>query len=161
MELVLMKVLLLILFVMLFFLYRRVRVLTASYQTFMQGRNGANMEETLQSISENVRSFASRLDRDRARLEDLASVLDTTIRGVGIVRFNAFQNTGGDLSFSVACLDARQNGLVFSNIYGREESRTYAKPVREGRSPYQLSGEEQEAIRRAVAATQQLAAHSR
>jgi len=123
----------------------------------MQGRNGASMEEVLQSISENVRSLDVRLDRDKEQLEDMAEVLDTTIRGVGVVRFNAFQNTGGDLSFSVALLDAKQNGLVFSNIYGRDESRTYAKPVREGLSPYQLSGEEQEAIRRAANATRQLA----
>lgn len=161
MEIFLIKILLLIIFIMLFFLGRRVKLLTAGYKAFMQGRTGACLEDVLQVISEDVHRLGSRLDGDRERLEELASALDTAICGVGVVRFNAFQNTGGDLSFAVACLDAKQNGLVLSSIYGRNESRTYAKPVREGLSPYQLSGEEQEAIRRAAASTRQLAGRSR
>ena len=70
--------------------------------------------------------------------------------GVGVVRFNAFQNTGGDLSFAVALLTGKQDGVVFSSIYGREESRFYVKPISAGSSAYQLSAEEWEAIQQAV-----------
>jgi len=68
------------------------------------------------------------------------------IQQVGIVRFNAFDNTGSDLSFAVALLDAAKNGFVLSGIYGREESRVYAKPVLQGESTYTLTKEEKQAL---------------
>jgi hypothetical protein len=63
-----------------------------------------------------------------------------------IVRFNAFEDTGSDLSFAVALLDADYNGVVLSSIFGRNESRTYAKPVVAGQSSYFLTNEEKEAL---------------
>ena len=72
-----------------------------------------------------------------------------TVRGVGVVRFNAFQNTGGDLSFAVALLTGKQDGKIFSSIYGREESRFYVKPISAGSSA-PASAEEWEAIQQAV-----------
>jgi hypothetical protein len=72
------------------------------------------------------------------------------VQHVGVVRFDAFRDLGGLLSFAVALLDDRGNGLVFSSIYGRSESRTYAKPCIERSSSYELSPEEREAIRLAM-----------
>lgn len=141
-------------------LNRKVSTLSAAYRSFMQGRNGASLESVLMSLNQGMARIESLIEADRQRLREAEEVLDTAVRGVGVVRFNAFQDTGSDLSFAVALLDAGENGLVVSSIYGREESRTYAKPVKGGKSPYQLSGEEQEAIRRAAAATRRLAARS-
>lgn len=150
-----------ILIVILLLLNRKVTVLAAAYRSFMQGRDGASLESVLVSLNQGMARVESLIEADRERLGELEEVLGTAIRGVGVVRFNAFQDTGSDLSFAVAFLDAGENGLVVSSIYGREESRTYAKPVKAGKSPYQLSGEEQEAIRRAVAATRRIAGRSR
>jgi hypothetical protein len=69
---------------------------------------------------------------------------------VAIIRYNAFGETGSDLSFSVAIVDDAQNGVVITSIFGREESRVYAKPLTAGTSTYPLSDEEQAAIRKAV-----------
>lgn len=69
---------------------------------------------------------------------------------VAIVRFNAFRDMGGDLSYALALLDSSGSGLVISSIYGRDDARTYAKPVKEGKSSYQLSSEEEEAIKKAL-----------
>jgi hypothetical protein len=63
-----------------------------------------------------------------------------------MVRYNAFPDTGSDQSFSVAMLDADGNGLVLSSLYGRTETRTYAKPVQGGKSTYPLSDEETAAL---------------
>jgi hypothetical protein len=68
------------------------------------------------------------------------------IQRVGMVRYNAFPDTGSDQSFSVAMLDADGNGLVLSSLYGRTETRTYAKPVQGGKSTYPLSDEETAAL---------------
>ncbi|HLO02757.1 MAG TPA: DUF4446 family protein [Symbiobacteriaceae bacterium] len=73
------------------------------------------------------------------------------IQKVGMLRFNAFPDTGSDQSFSVALLDADGNGLVLTSLYGRTETRTYAKPIQAGKSAYPLSDEEIAALDQAQA----------
>jgi len=97
------------------------------------------------------------------RLEDAVRTLNRTdkkqdvqIRGtvsnLALVRYDAFEDVGGRLSFSCAMLDAQGTGVVLTAINGRQETRVYAKPVMGGRSSYNLSAEEEEAIRQALAA---------
>lgn len=74
------------------------------------------------------------------------------IQKFGIVRYDAFEEMGGRLSFSAALLDDHGNGVVFTSINGRTETRTYAKPVKALASEYNLSEEEQAAIATAAAA---------
>ena len=71
------------------------------------------------------------------------------VQKVGVVRFRAFEDTGSDLSFAVALLDSEDNGVVLSSLFGRTESRVYAKPVEHGASSYLLSTEENEALSKA------------
>jgi uncharacterized protein DUF4446 len=77
--------------------------------------------------------------------------LATTVRRVALLRYDAFEDVGGRLSFSCALLDDHGTGVVLTSINGRQETRVYAKPVEERRSGYNLSAEEEEAIRRAMA----------
>ena len=67
-----------------------------------------------------------------------------------MVRYSAFQDTGSDLSFSLALLDEYNTGVVLNGIYSREMANIYAKPIKEGKSSYTLSDEEKEAIRKAI-----------
>ena len=88
------------------------------------------------------------------KLEDLTQ---TSIRNVGVVRFDAFEDMGGRLSFAAALLDGRGDGVVITSINGRQESRSYAKPVAKGASVHNLSDEEQQAIQEALAPRRQIA----
>ena len=72
------------------------------------------------------------------------------IQKMGIVRYNAFKDTGSDLSFTLALLDKYNNGVVLNGIYARDSSNIYAKPVENGESKYVLSNEEKEAIQKAI-----------
>jgi hypothetical protein len=81
---------------------------------------------------------------------DLEDALHASVRRVGLVRYDAFEDVGGRLSFSAAMLDDRGNGMVLTSINGRQDTRVYAKPVQAGESPYNLSVEEAEAIRQAL-----------
>jgi hypothetical protein len=85
-------------------------------------------------------------------LAEVREALVHAVQRVGMVRFDAFQDMGGQLSFAAALLDAQGSGMVLSSINGRSETRIYAKPVEQGNSRYNLSDEEQEAIRRALRA---------
>lgn len=89
-------------------------------------------------------------DEVARRVTQLAEELARCVRHVAVVRFNAFPHTGGEQSFALALLDAQGNGAVITTLAGREECRTYAKPITAGSSPYLLSDEEREAIRRAM-----------
>jgi hypothetical protein len=71
------------------------------------------------------------------------------LRHVSVVRYDAFGDQGGRLSFSAALLDDEGDGLVLSSINGRTETRTYAKGVKAGRSEHELSPEEEQAVHHA------------
>jgi hypothetical protein len=75
--------------------------------------------------------------------------LGRSIQRVGLVKFDAFPDVGGEQSFALALLDRDLNGVVISNLYSRSDSRVYAKEITEGRSQQTLSDEEKEALRRA------------
>ena len=81
------------------------------------------------------------------RVRKLENWQDTAVQRIALTRYNAFEGLGGDQSFSLALLKGNGEGIVLSGLYGREETRVYAKPIENGESPYQLSEEEQEAVK--------------
>jgi len=82
----------------------------------------------------------------RAQLERSAGDVEQSLRHVAVVRYDAFGDMGGRLSFSAAIVDDRGDGLVISSIHARGESRTYAKGIVDGDSEVTLSPEEQQAL---------------
>lgn len=89
--------------------------------------------------------------RARARLETVRTEAGAALRNVAVVRYDAFGDMAGRLSFSVALLDDGSNGLVLSSIHARSESRTYAKAIRGGSSEEELTPEEKQAVASAIA----------
>jgi hypothetical protein len=81
-----------------------------------------------------------------ARTGQIDLALAHAVQGVGLVRFRAFQDTGGDQSFALALADGEGNGVVISALYGRGATRIYAKPVQGWLSPKTLSDEEKQAL---------------
>ncbi len=87
--------------------------------------------------------------------KQLAERMQGTVQHVGVVRFDAFEDMGGRLSFSAALLDDRSDGVVITSINGRQDTRCYAKQVRGGTSIHNLSEEEEQAIREALSGARQ------
>jgi hypothetical protein len=106
-----------------------------------QAGDAAASDETVQQIAA-LRRRVEALEQGAAQI---TAVLPTTVR-VGVIRYNPFSDMGGNMSFSVALLDARSNGVVISVLNDRQGSRVYGKPVEAGASPQKLSDEEQQAI---------------
>ncbi len=119
------------------------------------GPNGS-MEESLNLLTteaKEMRQFRAELEK---YLKHAESRLRTSVRGVGVVRFNPFQNgQGGNQSFAVAFLDEQLDGVVFSTLYARERVGVYAKPILQGASSFELTDEEKEAIAKAKASLAQ------
>ena len=86
----------------------------------------------------------------RAQVQAAAGDLSDAVRHVAVVRYDAFGDMGGMMSFSAALLDDGGNGLVLTSINGRSETRTYAKGVQAGTSEHPLSPEELEAVEQAT-----------
>lgn len=81
---------------------------------------------------------------------ELQKISEKTIQKTGIVRFNPFNELGGNQSFVIALLDDKNNGFVISSLFAKEGNRVYAKAIRDGKSDHLLSEEEKEAIIRAI-----------
>lgn len=120
------------------------------YRKMMQGMEGANIERLLMSHIEEVRQGMAKVEQLSASCSRLENTSKNCVQKVGIVRFNAFEDTGSDLSYAIALLDAKNNGIILSSIFGRSESRSYAKPVAEGQSSYFLTNEEKKALEIAI-----------
>ncbi len=87
-----------------------------------------------------------RVDGVLEALEEQKGLSRFSLQRFGIVRYNAFEEMGGNLSFSLAMLDDHGDGLVITSINGRTEARTYAKPIKGYDSTHNLSEEEREAV---------------
>ena len=125
--------------------------LNKRYKQFMKKLgNGKNIEEDL----ENYMYRVEKVERQNSELhlicKEMGNQLSGCIHKIGIVRYNAFKDTGSDLSFALALLDEDNTGVVMNGIYSREMSNIYAKPVEKGKSPYTISEEEKLAIDKAI-----------
>jgi hypothetical protein len=119
------------------------------YRMLSRGTEGQPLDALLQRVLERAELESHNLERVENQLTSLTDAVQAHIQHVGVVRYNAFDDTGGDQSFAIAMLDNRGDGALFNGIFHRTECRVYAKPIRAWASPYSMSGEEEEAIRRA------------
>jgi len=150
-EYVIISVFVLLLFTMVIFTYSLIKVskMQKRYRAMMHGMDHANLEEILFAHVEELRKA---LIQVKSLKEDCKRVDITTshcLQKMNLVRYNAFENTGSDLSFALAMLDSHNDGVVVSSLFGRNESRVYAKPIVNGQSTYFLTEEEQQALKKA------------
>ena len=126
--------------------------LKARYAQMMKGPDsGGSIEEMLISHIDETRRVAEENGAIKRECERIDALLQKAVTRVGVVRFSAFQDMGSDLSYAVALMDSRNNGVVFSSIFAREDSRSYVKPIENGRSSYAMTKEEEQAVRDAIA----------
>ncbi|MDF2520308.1 MAG: hypothetical protein K0R84_936 [Clostridia bacterium] len=118
------------------------------YKKFMRGTSGKNIEGVLLEHLENLKENDDKFAVIHKQQELMQEQLDKCIQKQSIVRYNAFNNTGSDLSYSIALMDNYDNGIALTGIYGRNEFIGYAKPIENGTSSYPLSVEEQMVIGR-------------
>ncbi|MBU0705314.1 MAG: DUF4446 family protein [Chloroflexi bacterium] len=107
------------------------------------GEEDANLTVAVETLASRLAETNARTERLVAHAQQTDETLAHTVQGVGLVRFRAFQDTGGDQSFALALADGEGNGVVLSALYGRGATRIYAKPVQGWLSPKPL-GEEEE-----------------
>jgi len=117
-----------------------------------RGEQGRSLEAILDAHIDKVYAVSHELDELAARTAILEAIARRSFQHVAIVRFNPFEDTGGNQSFALAMMDANGDGFVLSSLHARTGTRAYAKAVNGGRAEAQLSDEEAEALKRALAA---------
>ncbi|WP_026487116.1 DUF4446 family protein [Caldanaerobius polysaccharolyticus] len=127
----------------------KVKRLERRVSGFVGAENGADIEKALGNYVLEIKKAMDKIDGFQEQINDITKKLELSIKKVAIVRYNAFDEVGGDLSFSIALLDDHDDGVVITGIYGRNETTTYAKPIRNGTSNYKLSAEEIDVIEKA------------
>jgi hypothetical protein len=135
-------------------------VVAVGYAIANAGRAGGGvggrvrLDDSLRGVLQGQAEHVQRLERAIRALHSADKkqqvLIDGSVRRVGLLRYDAFEDVGGRLSFSCALLDEHGDGVVLTSINGRQETRVYAKPVNGGASSHNLSLEEEEAIRRAI-----------
>lgn len=129
--------------------YSMVSNLKDKYKRLVKGTSGKNIESVLMEHIDKVEEVQEEFKDLHSKLDIIENRISFSIQKVGIVRYNAFNDVGSDLSYSIALLDGNNNGIVLTGIHGRTETISYAKPIKEGKSNYNLSVEELQSLDRA------------
>ena len=132
-------------------LIRRVRRLGGRLESLTQGGDESSLEAVLGSHLEQVKQVVGQVDAVASRTSVVERDLQGALGRIGLVRFNPFEDTGGNQSFALAMLDGRGDGFVVSSLHARAGTRVYAKAIAAGASEAALSDEEAEALRVALA----------
>ena len=112
--------------------------------------DGKNIKEDLERYMRRVSTTEEEIRKLSLYYKELDNKNQKCIQKVGVVRYNAYKDTGSDLSFAVCLLDEHNDGVVFNGIYSRDMSNIYAKPIENGVSKYKVTPEEMEAIEKAI-----------
>ncbi|EOS72260.1 hypothetical protein C817_05635 [Dorea sp. 5-2] len=140
--------------VVLFVLYVNLSVkynrLQSSYNVFMRGRNGKTLEEVLKEKFGEVDAIVKVTKQNRSDIKEMSKILEKNFRKTGIVKYDAFNEMGGKLSFAVAMLDNDNSGWILNAMHSREGCYTYIKEIIKGESYIELAEEEAEALDKAI-----------
>ena len=127
-------------------LQKRVRTVTPDIRRMVRGMAGKRFDEVLQDLLGNMEFIGSRIGRLEAGLKELNRRQERAVQHVGLVRYNAEEGLGGDLSFALALLDAGHDGVIVTSVHTLSECRIYLRTVEEGQCAHDLNEEETAAL---------------
>ena len=138
-----------VLFVLCIILFLKIGRERKRYDIFMgtSRRPDHNLEMKINTYFETVKAIEKKYDKLLDMVTDIDATASENIQKIGLIRYNPFDEMGGNLCFALALLDAKDNGIVLNGIHSRTGSFTYAKPIEMGVSTYVLSTEEIQAVK--------------
>lgn len=127
-----------------------VRSLVNRIKQLTLGTNGKNLEDAIYQLMEDHEIFQNRVESVEQTNARLDREIKSSLRGVAVVRYNAFADVGGKQSFATAFISEDGNGVIVSSLYSRERMNVYAKPIVNFSSEYELTSEEMQALKEAT-----------
>lgn len=127
--------------------------LNQRFMIFMSGADGASLEEEMKILFSDVRKLKEHDLIYKNEIMEMRRTMTGCFQKVGIVKYDAFREMGGQLSFSIALLDQKDNGFIMNSVHSASSSYVYTKEIENGHSAIELSGEEKEALQIAINAS--------
>jgi hypothetical protein len=125
-------------------------VLRRNQRILSRGRTDSSLQDILAQHFIRVDGLEDRIEHLEHNMDALHELQLSAVQRIGLVRYDAFDDMGGELSFALALLNDHGDGVVMSTITGRQDNRTYSKQVIKGRAAIQSSAEEDAAIKQAM-----------
>ncbi|HBT48148.1 MAG TPA: hypothetical protein DEA73_09800 [Peptococcaceae bacterium] len=122
-----------------------VRRLDSRFKRLAGTGDGQELATVLERFRD-IKEVKDTVDRMEEKMADILQYLEGTLCRVGMVRFNAFPDTGSDLSFALAVLSKGGDGFILTSLYARDETRIFLKPVKRAKALHRLSEEEEKAL---------------
>ena len=120
--------------------------LSKKYKKFMGGKNAKSLEKDIMGLYEDNRLIKASMEKNRKDIENLYRKQEGAFQKIGIIKYDAFNQMGGQLSYSLALLDENDNGFIINSVHSTEGCYSYSKEVRNGDNSITLSAEEAEAL---------------
>ena len=124
--------------------------LTNRMNSFRLGKDASSLEEEITDLFAINKNIVEKVRENRKDIKKIYRKFTKAIQKVGIVKYDAYQQMGGDLSFSMALLDEENNGFIMNSVHSTEGCYTYTKEVRDGKCDLELGNEERIALEKAV-----------
>ena len=116
------------------------------FNRFSQGRDAKSLEKEIGDVLAQNVAIKEVVDKNKRDIKTLFRRMETTFQKVGLVKYDAFPQMGGKLSFSLAMLDEKNNGYIINSVHGSDGCYTYSKEIRAGKCDLVLGTEEQKAL---------------
>ena len=143
-------ILFLVLLIMQIRLMGKFKKLYRTYDRFMRGKDMDSMEETVRAQFERIEALEKSNEEKDRQIESIFENLQHVYQKTGLVKYDAFREMSGKLSYAVALLDKEDNGILVNSMYSREGCYSYVKTISGGKCSIEMSEEEQKALKIAV-----------
>ena len=127
--------------------------LSKRYKAFMSGKNAKSLEKDIEGIFEDNKFIKASVEKNRKDIQALYRKFEGAFQKVGIVKYDAFSQMGGQLSFSLALLDENDNGFILNSVHSAEGCYSYTKEIKTGICEISLGDEEKKALDIAMGVT--------
>lgn len=135
-----------ILFIIVVILAIKMGRMTKKYNKFMGGKNAKSLEKDIMGLYEDNKLIKVSMEKNKKDIESLYKKSENAFQKIGIVKYDAFNQMGGQLSFSLALLDENDNGFVLNSVHSAEGCYSYTKEIKNGLCDILLGDEEKRAL---------------
>lgn len=143
-------ILMIILIILIIWLMIKNNRLNNKLNSFMSGRDGASLEKNIYALYEDNKMLKEHMMKHRKDINNLYKKHESAFQKMGLVKYDAFHQMGGQLSFSLALLDENNNGFIINSVHSTDGCYSYTKRITAGECKLALGKEEEEALSRAM-----------
>lgn len=139
-----------VLFIIIILQMKKLNRLQKRISKFMTGKDAKSLEKDIVGLYEDNKFLKINVDKNKKDIRTLYKNMENAFQKIGLIKYDAFQQMGGKLSFSLALLDENNNGFILNSVHSTEGCYTYTKEIKSGECAISLGEEEQQALDMAI-----------